>query len=195
MAAQGTFEYRTTRTFLLIPLALFGFFCALTAWVILGGVIAGGTKYWAIVVLGPPLFGGLLLYYLYQFVALPPLLVIDGVGVRRRRLFGETVVPWGAIARVIAHRHRKEIAIELVASPSPLPEAVLRDIFNRTGQRPRIVAPGSFLRVSTMLVNLDLEDALRRIAERVGPALQIEERTYASNKEFRDKVMDWSKAA
>lgn len=193
--AQDTIEYRTTRTFLLIPIGLFSLFCALTAWVILGGVVTGGVKYWAIVVMGPPFFGGLLLYYLYQFVALPPVMVIDGIGVRKRRFLGETMVPWGAIARVVAHRHKKEIAIELVASPSPLPDAVLRDIFNRTGQRPRVLAPGSFLRISTVLVNLNLEDALRRIAERVGPAVRVEERAYASNREFRDKVMDWSKAA
>ncbi len=195
MGVQSTVEYRTTRTFLLIPLGLFGFFAALTAWVILGGVVSGGLKYWALVTLGPPFFGGLLLYYLYQFVVLPPVLVLDDVGVRRRRLFGETIVPWVAIVRVIAHRHKKEIAIELVASPSPLPEPVLRDIYNRTGSHPRVLAPGSFFRVSTMLLKLDLEDALRRIAERVGPAIQVESRTYTSDKDFRDKVMDWKKAA
>ncbi len=195
MSAGNSTEYRTTRTFLLIPLGLFSFFGALTAWVILGGVVSGGLKYWAIVTLGPPFFGGLLLYYLYQFVALPPAMIIDDAGVRKRRFLGETIVPWAAIARVIAHRHKKEIAIELVASPSPLPESVLRDIFNRTGSRPHVLAPGSFLRVSTMLLKLDLEDALRRIAERVGPAIQVESRTYTSDKDFRDKVMDWKKAA
>jgi hypothetical protein len=163
--------------------------------VILGGVVAGGLKYWAIVVLGPPFFGGLLLYYFYQFIALPPLLVIDEVGVHKRRLFGDTVVPWPAIACVVVHRHKKEIAIELVASPSPLPEAALRDIFSRTVKRPRVLAPGSFLRVSTVLVNLDLQDALRRIAERLGPRVPVQERTYATGKEFRDKVMDWRQAA
>ncbi len=135
------------------------------------------------------------MYYLYQFIALPPLLVIDEVGVHKRRFFGDTVVPWAAIARVVAHWHKKEIAVELNASPSPLPEAAPRDIFNRTVKSPRILAPGSFLRISTVLVNLDLQDALRRITERLGPGVPVQERTYTTGKEFRDKVMDWSKAA
>ncbi len=44
MNDRSTVEYRTTRTFLLIPLGVLGFLLALTAWVILGGVGAGASS-------------------------------------------------------------------------------------------------------------------------------------------------------
>lgn len=183
-----TVEYRPTRAQIAPILLLLLLLGGLTAWVLLGGIAISGPKVWVLRVAGPPFYLAMIGIYLYQFIACPAALVLDENGVRQRRWFRETIVPWACIADVVAHRCKDDLLLEIRSSADPIPADVVRSVEGRAGWWVRLLKPGSSLRVSTFFVKLPLEDALARIEERLAGRVSSRTVTHRNAREFQDAV-------
>ena len=190
-----TIEYHPTRVQVLPFLGFFLLLGGLTAWVILGGITISGPKAWMLRVLAPPFYLALVGYYLYQFIARPAALVLEENGVRQRRWFRETIVPWACIADVVAHRCKDALMLEIKTSGDPIPAEVERSVQGRAEWWVRLLMPGTSMRVSTFFVKLPLEDALARIEKRLAGRLAPRIVTYRNAREFQDALFSLRRAA